>query len=43
MDAVEAILARHGMLAYEARPAEPEKVEILLQAAAAPSPATLQP
>jgi nitroreductase len=44
MDAVEAILARHGVLAYQARPVEPEKIEMLLQAvAAAPSPANLQP
>jgi nitroreductase len=44
LDAIEAIMSRHGVLRYRSKPVEPEKIELVLQAAiAAPSPANTQP
>jgi nitroreductase len=44
MDALEAIERRHGVLRYRPDPVETDKIEAVLRAAAAaPSPANLQP
>lgn len=44
MEAVEAIMARHGVLRFRPDPVEPDKIDTVLRAAvAAPSPVNLQP
>jgi nitroreductase len=44
MEAIEALNSRRGVLAFKPAPVEPDKIELVLQAAAnAASPANLQP